>query len=493
MPVHFVAGSPDGTSTNIEVNLYGGRLSRTFSANAGSVVNFIDGEYSTSFMSFNAGSELLVSGGTSMFDDTGPRVNAYSGSRVEISGGAMRSSIYAMQDSRVTVFGGETAYVSAEANSEIEISGGMVFGLMAEPDSNVTIRGGNFGFAFMASAGSNVEFIGGEYKHNGTAFTETEISLSDGDLFTGVFADGSPFIFTSENSDALSGVKLTQHSLPPPDFNPILVDTANPSMVSGLRAGQSMTLGTGGVLNRNFAIVDASLDIDGGTLGKTSEAIGSTINLRSGRISEVFQAYEDSIINVSGGVVEQFFFAQPGSTVNISGGQISSAFFPAARSEINVTGLAFLVNGEPLPGLTPDLPFLLSKRNVNLSGILSDGTHFSFDLNADGQAPFQFSPDAKLTLALVAPLPGDYNADGVVDAADYSVWRDNRDAPAGTLPNDPSGEPIGAAQLVAWRANYGAGLSTPAAASVPEPGNLLAMLVVVGLGARLIRHRPTPA
>ncbi|QDV72380.1 pentapeptide repeat-containing protein [Botrimarina mediterranea] len=66
------------------------------------------------------------------------------------------------------------------------------------------------------------------------------------------------------------------------------------------------------------------------------------------------------------------------------------------------------------------------------------------------------------------PLYGDYNGDGAVDAADYTVWRDNVDAPAGSLPNDPGSGPIGAAQYETWRDNYGR-TSPSDAAVVPEP------------------------
>lgn len=87
--------------------------------------------------------------------------------------------------------------------------------------------------------------------------------------------------------------------------------------------------------------------------------------------------------------------------------------------------------------------------------------------------------------AWVPQLDGDYNADGVVDAADYTTWRANLNAPAGTLPNDPVGGVIGEGQYNAWRANFGGG--TPAAASiavsisVPEPysGLLLISLLVI--------------
>ncbi|TWT36884.1 Phage Tail Collar Domain protein [Posidoniimonas corsicana] len=86
------------------------------------------------------------------------------------------------------------------------------------------------------------------------------------------------------------------------------------------------------------------------------------------------------------------------------------------------------------------------------------------------------------------PVAGDYNDDGQVDAADYTVWRDHLGAPAGSLPNDPHAGPIGAEQYAAWRDNYGQP-STPAAAAAPEPGalTLAALLAVAPL--RRIRQR----
>jgi hypothetical protein len=52
---------------------------------------------------------------------------------------------------------------------------------------------------------------------------------------------------------------------------------------------------------------------------------------------------------------------------------------------------------------------------------------------------------------------GDYNSNGLVDAADYTRWRDNLGAPAGTLPNDADGGVIGQAQYDTWKANFGQG------------------------------------
>lgn len=65
-----------------------------------------------------------------------------------------------------------------------------------------------------------------------------------------------------------------------------------------------------------------------------------------------------------------------------------------------------------------------------------------------------FSLDA---FANTAPPVGDYNNDGGVDAADYTVWRDNLGS-AFELPNRDPGESgdVGAGDYDAWTGNYGA-------------------------------------
>jgi hypothetical protein len=80
---------------------------------------------------------------------------------------------------------------------------------------------------------------------------------------------------------------------------------------------------------------------------------------------------------------------------------------------------------------------------------------------------------------------GDYNDDGVVDAADYTVWRDN----LGTsfeLPNrdpDNSGN-VSEADWTSWKAHFGEtdpGAGALAAGAVPEPSSLVLMIAVAVL------------
>ncbi|WP_197528969.1 lamin tail domain-containing protein [Aeoliella mucimassa] len=86
----------------------------------------------------------------------------------------------------------------------------------------------------------------------------------------------------------------------------------------------------------------------------------------------------------------------------------------------------------------------------------------------------------------ITPLPtilsGDFNDDGIVDLADYTLWRDSLGAPAGTLLNDRSGEVIGTAQYQLWKDNFGrtsADHVQSGATQVPEPASLVWYVVLI--------------
>ena len=92
------------------------------------------------------------------------------------------------------------------------------------------------------------------------------------------------------------------------------------------------------------------------------------------------------------------------------------------------------------------------------------------------------------------PLIGDYNDDGRVDAADYTVWRDN-EGTAFPLPNrDPANAGlIGPDDYVSWVENFGEFdvelLDGPPSNSTPEPGTLAILLIGLTGFASGYRHR----
>lgn len=84
---------------------------------------------------------------------------------------------------------------------------------------------------------------------------------------------------------------------------------------------------------------------------------------------------------------------------------------------------------------------------------------------------------------------GDYNNNGVVDAADYVMWREKLNQNV-TLPNDTSPGNVGSVDYTVWLNNFGAGAGSGTllvGAALPEPVSLGSVLIgglVVLVGRR---------
>ena len=78
------------------------------------------------------------------------------------------------------------------------------------------------------------------------------------------------------------------------------------------------------------------------------------------------------------------------------------------------------------------------------------------------------------------PLAGDYNDDGVVDAADYTAWRDNLGGTS-LINETASLGMVDEADYDAWKANFGAvaGAGGGASTALPEPNAVV--LVLIGM------------
>jgi hypothetical protein len=121
------------------------------------------------------------------------------------------------------------------------------------------------------------------------------------------------------------------------------------------------------------------------------------------------------------------------------------------------------------------------------------GSISNASLNDAGQIAFRYElANGRRGIALATPIPEptspDYNGNGVVDAADYVLWRKTPAAFGG----DPAGYNL-------WRTNFGStagsgsadqpagGAPSPSLAAVPEPASIL-MLLAVSLAALYLRR-----
>jgi hypothetical protein len=150
---------------------------------------------------------------------------------------------------------------------------------------------------------------------------------------------------------------------------------------------------------------------------------------------------------------------------------------PAAFGLTNVTDAA-------APGLEP------GENSYNTSQIAANANEYVFwdDLHPTATVHAHL---AERALSLLT-LPGDFNRDRAVDAADYVVWRDTLLTSGPALAADGNGdELVNEADYNLWRMNFGPMASINSArASVPEAQSwLLYCIALINLRFRRISNR----
>jgi len=140
----------------------------------------------------------------------------------------------------------------------------------------------------------------------------------------------------------------------------------------------------------------------------------------------------------------------------ISGGTLPDPFVALISSEVDLCGLAFLIDGQPLPGLSEGQTRVIEARAGALSAVLADGSTLDLDLDpsaggdviastatlrvtrvpcglavlAEPLALFDSSDIAELLRRIDEELPtADINDDGSPNMLDLISWlaRSNAD------------------------------------------------------------------
>ena len=89
--------------------------------------------------------------------------------------------------------------------------------------------------------------------------------------------------------------------------------------------------------------------------------------------------------------------------------------------------------------------------------------------------------DQTLLRSLVNKLAGDYNSDGVVDMADYIVWRKTLGSTTDLAADGDGGGQVNDHDYDVWRQNFGNSNHSSALSAVtaPEPSTMVAVIVGV--------------
>jgi hypothetical protein len=295
---------------------------------------------------------------------------------------------------------------------------------------------------------------------------------------------------TLESDTGTSTVKVLQGS---PQFQAV-VNLAN---ATDVEVADGATLSFNNVLN-----------LDGNTITKNGPGavlVNNNLNTGGGTILAVAGEVSGSG-TVAGDLVNQSATVAPGNSpgvLTIDGDYTQQL---AGTLALEIAGLTageeydrLVVNGDATIDGTVVIELIdgfIPQANDNFDVLdfnsFSGTPIFDFSLSqlAGGLAwdTSQFSTDGRLCVSSCGAgggVAGDFNNNGVVDAADYTTWRDAVGSNNG-LPNDNGlSTPVGTAHYDLWKANFGN--TGSGSAAVPEPATLTLVLLAALTG--IVRTR----
>ncbi len=251
--------------------------------------------------------------------------------------------------------------------------------------------------------------------------------------------------------------------------------SADLNLSGGVLAAQALSKGSGGT----FSFTGGTLQVDdvnfslvnnGGTIAPGNSPgtmhVAGDLTLNSGLL----------VIEVGGTAAGEYDRLEVEGVTTLGG-------------SLNVVAVD-LGGGIYVPQLGDQIPFLASE-----GGTAGEFDMVRFPALAEGLEWAILPGDVTNFLAVVSAvdLAGDYNDDGLVDAADYSVWRDSLNSNTPLLNETASLGVVDQEDYDAWKANFGAvdSGSGSAGGAVPEPaGWLMAVFGVLGVAVRFRRTGP---
>jgi alpha-tubulin suppressor-like RCC1 family protein len=406
-------------------------------------------------------------------------------------------------------------------------------GMVLAEDGRVFASGGNEdGELGLGTTSSNVSVLtpidttnlgGRRIRQVATNGVNSLLLAEDGSLFS--FGNGT-LIATPVDSTFLGGRKVTQISVGGPAFfgglNLLLADDGNVFSFDNVTSiatpidstnlgGRKITQMSAG-WNHNLLLAEDGTAFSFGSNGGGRTGLGTSIgetliatpidtsNLGGLKITQVAAGREHSLVLAEDGRVLSF-----GANVYGKTGLATNTGETLVATPIDTTHLGSLQVTQIAAGNDHSLVLTDDGRVFSFghggSGLTGYGTPTSSQValpidrtNLMGMRVTQISAGTYYSLIIAEPrLQGDYNENGVVDAADYVVWRKTLGqivAPGTGADGNGNGE-INQLDYLYWRERFGisAGSATTSLASregtVPEPACLLLLTIAAMLAGSL--------
>jgi hypothetical protein len=419
--------------------------------------------------------------------------NAAHGSSFSLSGGTLTSKSISIGETANNVSGsitGNAVFNVTTGNFNIGLDDAQGASLLVADNADINVQN-------TAASTGNV-FLGNATSTN-TTFTMTGGTIDTGRNFLLGNATGATGIVGNQSGGTITTT-----------LNFVVGDTNGGSTynLSGTGAivangqvvvGRQTTSANSGVMNQTGGSVTAALgitvgnaqnantalwgtgiyNVSGGTV-TTNQTTGTALTIGTQGTGTFRVIGDDAVIDVNGN-----------ATVNAGGGAQGTLAYRLESgdllSRIDVSGTAtfnvgaILAFDTSLATPTQTSYELLTATDVIDNGLVFNGpAGWSFDIIAGGNGEI-------LRAVQTGPVsvPGDYNGNGVVDAADYVLWRNG--GPLQNEVNNPG--TVSQEDYTEWRARFGntsgsgSGLN---AAQVPEPA--VATMLLLGLVVALVRR-----
>lgn len=395
------------------VNLSSGTIDvDIFSDNLGGAFNHRGGEVIVDGGSFNTNATTYILGNTTAT------------SRTTLT---LRNGATSMLPGVGAISGAFGADLNVESGSSFASTGSLFIG-GAEGDGAARVIGSG------SSLASSIDLEVGE-KTNGELFIGAGAAASGQLVRLGRFAGGNGTIQVAGQLTADSAIEIGSSGA-----GEVILEGGTATVATG-----GITIGANGQLTGVGQLEVGTQVVNNGVVAPGSLG-GSSISI------------EGDYQQGTGGRLEIDLSALNSDTLNVSGNVLLGG-------ELVVT-----LNDGNAPGVGTRVDLVLAGS----SGGLFNNVTFP-DTEPETNWVIAYTPTG-VSIFSTPVLQGDYNADGVVDAADYTVWRDTVGETYELAADGNFDLVVNELDLAIWRANYGATLGL---AAIPEPST--AVLVVASL------------